>query len=222
MSPNTSAARGRKAPAAQIRAIDRPGAENLLLMALVATSALGDDRAFAELHDRTAGQVFAKALRVLGDVAQAEEVTQEVYLDVWTHPGGYEASRSPVIAYLLLLAHRRAVDRVRSAHASAVRDALYARRNIAREHDPVADTVIDRSQAVLAHQLMRQLSADHREAVTRRYFGDQTHTQIAVSLGIPLGTAKGRIRDGMQALRRAATATTESGSNLPKAVEHFG
>src|ERR1700710_552849 len=108
---------------------------------LIALSARGDERAFAELYDRTSARVYGMVLRVVRDAAQSAEVTQDIYLEVWRQSARFDSSKGAVLPWLLMIAHRRAVDRVRAAQSSVVRDDKYAVLNEERPYDSVSEQV---------------------------------------------------------------------------------
>lgn len=168
---------------------------------LLAAVARGEQAAFSRLYDETAPRVHGLVVRILTDPAQSEEVTQEVFLEIWRTATKFDASRGSALGWLLTIAHRRAVDRVRSSSASRARDATYERRTTPAAYDSTAETVTARLDAERVRSAMSLLTDHQREAVEMAYFGGHTHTEIAQALGIPLGTAKSRIRDGLQRLR---------------------
>lgn len=168
---------------------------------LLTASGRGDQQAFAELYDALAGRALGLAVRVLRDPSQAEEVLQEALLEVWRTAPRFDAGRGSAVSWVLTIVHRRAVDRVRSAEAATRRDASYHQQNQTVDHDTTAEA----AQASLeAHRVRRALTAltpVQREALELAYFGGFTHTEVATRLGLPLGTAKTRIRDGLIRLR---------------------
>lgn len=161
----------------------------------------GDQGAFAQLYDRTAPRLFGLVKRLLRDHAQSEEVTQEVYLEIWQTASRYESSKGGGISWMLTMAHRRAVDRVRASQASRDRDARVGIRDYAPEFDSVAERteIVLESERVKA--AMNRLTELQREAVTLAYFGGYSHSEVAALLRIPIGTVKTRLRDGMIRLR---------------------
>jgi RNA polymerase sigma-70 factor, ECF subfamily len=163
----------------------------------------GDQEAFAALYDRVSPQVLGVALRVLRDRALAEEVTQEVLVEVWRKADRFDPDRGTASGWITTLAHRRAVDRVRSEQASRDRDDRVSRRDEARDFDVVADEV----QVTLDHWQVRRALAEltdrQREAIELAYFNGHTYRDVAKVLGIPEGTAKSRLRDGLLRLRQA-------------------
>ncbi|MEV7359233.1 ECF RNA polymerase sigma factor SigK [Kitasatospora sp. NPDC091276] len=175
------------------------------LRALAARVAGGDEWAFEELYAATAGTVLGLVLRVLRDHAQAEEVTQEVFLQVWREAARYRPERGEVLPWMLTLAHRRAVDRVRSAQAAADRDRTAALRAYTPVFDEVADQVerdLDRGrERERVRRALATLTDVQRECLLLVYYGGRTQAQAAEALGAPLGTVKTRIRDALLRLR---------------------
>lgn len=163
--------------------------------------AFGDQDAFGRLYDVVAGPVFGLVRRVLRDPAQSEEVTQEVMLELWRTAGRYRPERGEVMSWVLTMAHRRAVDRVRSAQAAADRD----RKAAAREHTPVFDETAEQVEGRLEREQVRRclkmLTELQRESVTMAYYRGYSYREVADMLGTPLGTVKTRMRDGLIRLR---------------------
>jgi RNA polymerase sigma-70 factor (ECF subfamily) len=165
--------------------------------------ARGDEEAFAAVYDATAARVHGLVLRVVRDPAQSEEVTQETFLEAWRTASRFDPERGSAISWLLTLAHRRAVDRVRSAEAAHRRDTTYHDRNTQVEHDSTAEAATTALEAQRVRQALRTLTEVQREALELAYFGGYTHTEVASMLDLPIGTAKTRIRDGLIRLRDA-------------------
>ena len=178
-----------------------PGRVEPDLAGLLRASARGDEAAFAELYDAVAGRVHGLVLRVVRDHSQSEEVTQEVFLDIWRTSARFDPSLGSAIGWILTIAHRKAVDRVRSAQAATVREDTYGSRNQDRAFDDTSETVQRRLEAQRVRHAMASLTETQRGAVELAYFGGYTHTEVAGLLGVPLGTAKTRIRDGLIRLR---------------------
>lgn len=168
---------------------------------LVTAVAAGDQRAFGDLYDAVAARVHGLVRRVLVDEAQSEEVTQEVFLELWQSAPRFDASRGSALGWIFTLAHRRAVDRVRSAQSSRERDERVAKRDAATAYDPVAEEGDARIESQRVHRAMRELSDSQREAITLAYYGGFSQSEIAERLGTPIGTVKTRLRDGMIRLR---------------------
>ncbi|MGV3563665.1 MAG: ECF RNA polymerase sigma factor SigK [Nocardioides sp.] len=173
------------------------------LAALLRASARGDEVAFAQLYDATAARVHGLALRVVRDPAQAEEVTQEAFLDVWRTAARFDSDRGSALSWLLTVTHRKAVDRVRSAEASSRRDTSYHQQNQPIDHDSTAEAATASMEARRVRGALASLTPVQREAVELAYFGGYTHTEVATMLQLPVGTAKTRIRDGLIRLRDA-------------------
>ncbi len=171
------------------------------LVELLARVAGGDQTAFAGFYDATSRTVFGIVLSVLRDRAQAEEVTQEVYVDAWKSAPRFNPSQGSPSAWLNTIAHRKAVDRVRSSERSIQRD----QRHFDSAVEPVAT---DTSDIVVAHDegrrvrdALQKLPERQRTAVQLAYFEGRSHREVAEFLEVPLGTVKTRIRDAMKRLR---------------------
>ena len=179
-----------------------------VLTALLKRAGRGDKDAFAELYDATSARVYGLAVRVVRDPAQAEEVAQESFLEIWRGSARFDASRGSAIAWMLTIVHRKAVDRVRSAEAASRRDTTYQHQNQMVEHDTTADAAHASLEARRVRSALTSLTDVQREAVELAYFGGYTHTEVASMLDLPLGTAKTRIRDGLIRLRDAMGVAT--------------
>ncbi len=173
------------------------------LAGMLSRCARGDEHAFAELYDATARRVHGLVLRVVRDPAQAEEVTQEVYLEAWRTSARYDATKGSALSWLMTLAHRRAVDRVRAAEAASRQDTTYHQRTQVVPHDTTAEAAESSLEARRVRTALAELSTVQREALELAYFGGYTHTEVATMLDLPVGTAKTRIRDGLIRLRDA-------------------
>ncbi|MGG5257700.1 ECF RNA polymerase sigma factor SigK [Phycicoccus avicenniae] len=171
------------------------------LAELLRRSARGDEAAFAELYDATSRRIFGLVVRIVRDHAMSEEVTQEVYLDVWRTSARFDAARGSALSWLMTIAHRAAVDRVRSSEASRRRDDAHAAATQAVEFDETAEAVQSSLEAQRVRKALLTLTEAQRSAVELAYLGGYTHTEVAKLLGLPLGTAKTRIRDGLIRLR---------------------
>ncbi|WP_414938099.1 ECF RNA polymerase sigma factor SigK [Amycolatopsis sp. cmx-11-51] len=174
-----------------------PTAEELLVRV-----AKGDERAFEALYDRLAGPVLGLVRRILRDVAQAEEVTQEVMVELWRTATRYSPDRGSALNWAMTLAHRRAVDRVRSARASSDREVkatFEAAR--ARPFDEVAEAVAARWERSQVRRCLTSLTELQRESVLLAYYQGYTYREVAEVLQTPHGTIKTRLRDGLIRLR---------------------
>ena len=161
----------------------------------------GDEAAFAQLYDATSSRVVGLAVRVVRDPAQAEEVAQEAFLDIWKTSGRFDPAKGSPLGWLLTIVHRKAVDRVRSAEASTRRDTTYHDRNQPIDHDSTAEAATASMEAHRVRSALQSLTAVQRQALELAYFGGYTHTEVATMLELPVGTAKTRIRDGLIRLR---------------------
>ncbi|MFK4729454.1 ECF RNA polymerase sigma factor SigK [Agromyces mediolanus] len=178
------------------------------LDALLGDVATGDRAAFGELYDRTAPRVFGLVRRILVDAAQAEEVTQDVFLEAWQNAARFDAGRGAAVAWLLTIAHRRAVDRVRSAQAAADRDLKAGVRELASPQEDVAERVELRVEHERVSVALAELSEAQRTALAMAYYEGKSQSEIAVALELPLGTVKTRLRDGMIRLRHLLGVTS--------------
>ena len=171
------------------------------LAELLKLSGRGDEGAFARLYDATAARAFGLAVRVVRDPSQAEEVTQEAFLEIWRTASRFDRERGSAVSWLLTLVHRKAVDRVRSAEASTRRDTAYQQGDHQVEHDSTAEAAQASMEARRVRQALGSLTEVQREALELAYFKGYTHTEVATMLELPVGTAKTRIRDGLIRLR---------------------
>lgn len=184
-----------------------PAASDPTLEDLLAATATGDRAAFGALYDRTAARVFGLVRRIVVDPAQAEEVTQDVYLEIWQTAPRFDRDRGSAISWMFTLAHRRAVDRVRSAQSAHDRDLRIGVRDLDVPVDTVSESAEVRIEHERAHEALAGLSEPQRECVMLAYYGGLTQSEIAERLGVPLGTVKTRLRDGMIRLRRLLGVT---------------
>jgi RNA polymerase sigma-70 factor (ECF subfamily) len=172
--------------------------------ALIARVNARDPSALDEIYQRYARAVQSLAVRIVGDSAIAEDVTQEVFLKLWRQPESYNPERGALGSWLLSVAHNRAIDVLR-------------RRRVREEHplpesreaaEIVADGTLDPSEAAslkeaadAVRRALAKIPANQREAIEMAFFQGKTHAEISAELGEPLGTAKTRIRLGMRKLR---------------------
>jgi RNA polymerase sigma-70 factor, ECF subfamily len=161
----------------------------------------GDEPAFAELYRRVAPAVFGLVGKVVRSPAQAEEVAQEVFVEVWRSASRFDPGRGTARSWIMTCAHRRAVDRVRSAERAARRDDLAGRRDQGRPYDEVAEQVESSLERERVRRSLDALTELQREAVVLAYYGGHTHREIAQLLGVPSGTVKSRLHDGLIRLR---------------------
>ena len=168
---------------------------------LLGRVAKGDQSAFGELYDQIAPRVLGLVKRLLVDHAQSEEVTQEIFLEIWQTASRYEASRGGALTWIMTMAHRRAVDRIRASQAGRDRDSRIGIRDLEVDYDHVAETVEIRIEHERVEKAMSRLTELQRQAVSLAYFGGYSHSEVADMLHVPLGTVKTRLRDGMIRLR---------------------
>ncbi|GAA3772825.1 sigma-70 family RNA polymerase sigma factor [Microbacterium kribbense] len=168
---------------------------------LIRRTATGDRAAFADLYDMLSPRVFGLILRVLVNRAQSEEVLQEVFLEVWQSADRFAPNKGQGRSWLLTIAHRRAIDRVRSSEASSDRDIRSGFRDLATVPAGVAEQVELRIESQRVAGALRQLPDRQREAIMLAYYGGYSQSEIAALTGAPLGTVKTRMRDGLTRLR---------------------
>ena len=159
-----------------------------------------DQAAFETVYDRVAAPVFGLIRRVLRDPAQSEEVAQETLFEVWRTAARFDPARGSAVTWVMTIAHRRAVDRVRSEVAAAEREARAASRS-AVPADEVAEAVESSLEAERVSRCLDGLTDLQRESITLAYYAGYTYQQVASVLGVALGTVKTRIRDGLKRLR---------------------
>ncbi|WP_220034229.1 sigma-70 family RNA polymerase sigma factor [Curtobacterium sp. MCSS17_008] len=169
---------------------------------LLLRTAEGDRAAFTRLHERLRALVEGWVRQCLVDRWQAEEVVQDVFLEVWRLADRYDP-RHPPVSWVRTIAQRRAVDRVRKAEADRRRDVRAGVRYL----DTVDHASVERAEGVLDREALRRaivaLPERQREAVVLRHLEELTGPELAERLGVPVGTAKTRARDGVLALRRS-------------------
>jgi RNA polymerase sigma-70 factor (ECF subfamily) len=163
--------------------------------------ATGDQTAFGELYDRFASRVFGSIRRLLIDHAQSEEVAQEVFLEVWQSASRFEPNKGGAATWILTMAKRRAIDRIRSAQSSRDRDTRVGIRDYRIEYDHVAEAAEITIERERVGEAMQQLTDTQRQAISLAYDGGYSHSEIAELLNVPIGTVKTRLRDGMIRLR---------------------
>jgi RNA polymerase sigma-70 factor (ECF subfamily) len=178
-----------------------PAGEQTSLADLLRHSGRGDEAAFAQLYDATSARAFGLAVRVVRDPAQAEEVAQEAFLEIWRTAARFDVARGSAVSWILTIVHRKAVDRVRSAEASSRRDTTYHRESFTPDHDSTAEAAQTSLEGRRVRQALGSLTEVQREALELAYFKGYTHTEVASFLDLPVGTAKTRIRDGLIRLR---------------------
>jgi RNA polymerase sigma-70 factor (ECF subfamily) len=161
----------------------------------------GDQVAFGELYDQIAPRVLGLVRRLLKDFAQSEEVTQEIFLEIWQNAKRYDPNKGGASTWILTMAHRRAVDRIRSSQSTRDRDTKIGIRDFETEYDSVSETVEVTMESERVKKAMSRLTELQRQAVSLAYYGGYSHSEVATMLSVPIGTVKTRLRDGMIRLR---------------------
>jgi RNA polymerase sigma-70 factor (ECF subfamily) len=182
-------------------------ATGVTLEELLERVATGDRNAFSELYDGVSARLFGLVRRLVVDSAQSEEVTQEVFLEIWQSASRFQAERGSALSWMFTLAHRRAVDRIRSAQASRDRDTRIGIRDVPIDVDVVAEAAEVSVEHERVQRALAELTEVQRQAVSLAYYSGFSHSEIAEELSVPIGTVKTRIRDGMIRLRDALGVT---------------
>ncbi|MCX7520756.1 ECF RNA polymerase sigma factor SigK [Microbacterium sp. STN6] len=167
---------------------------------LLARVAEGDQSAFAELYDLMASRVLGSIRRLLLDSAQSEEVAQEVFLEVWQSAPTFDAQRGSAAGWIITMAKRRAIDRIRASQSAHDRDIRIGTRDL-QPVDDVAETAEIAVERERADRAMQSLSDVQRQVIALAYDGGYSHSEISELLQVPIGTVKTRLRDGMIRLR---------------------
>lgn len=170
------------------------------LQTALARTAAGDRTAFGELYDELAPSIFGTVHRVLRDYSQAEEVTQEVFVEIWRQAARFDPALANVRTWAVMIARRRAVDRVRSEQAHRDRS-LRLVSGVEPAVGGPDDAAVETDEREQARRAMARLPAVQREALELAFYGGLTHVEIAEQIDVPLGTVKTRIRDGLLRLR---------------------
>jgi RNA polymerase sigma-70 factor, ECF subfamily len=167
--------------------------------------ARGDSAAFATIYDLTKARVYGLVTRVLRDPGYSEETTQEIYLEVWRSASQYDPAKGSPLAWLMTMAHRRAVDRVRAEQAGSSRESRYGAANTetpsAAAHDPVAELAIAGDERRRVTQCLDALSDAQRQCIELAYYQGLTYSEVSQRLAANLSTIKSRIRDALRGLR---------------------
>jgi RNA polymerase sigma-70 factor, ECF subfamily len=166
---------------------------------LIGSVALGDERAYEAVYDHVSGWVLGAARRVLRDPAQAEEVMQEVMLEVWRSASRFDVRQGSAVSWVMTIAHRRAVDRVRSERSHASREIRAATATI--DYDEVIEAVEASLDRERVQRCLGSLTELQRECVGLAYYSGYTYREVAELLDVPSGTVKTRMRDGLIRLR---------------------
>ena len=175
-----------------------PAPNNLEEAALIQRIRSGDENAMGEMYDRYSGIVYGVALRVLGNTTAAEDVLQEVFLQLWRNPQAFDANRGRLGPWLAVIARNRAIDHLRKRQPEEDIEDLPISTGVNLEDEAAQRQAVTKIRGVLA-----QLPQDQRRALEMAFFEGMTHTEIATKTGEPLGTIKTRIRTGLLAVRKA-------------------
>jgi RNA polymerase sigma-70 factor, ECF subfamily len=171
------------------------------LDALLRQVGRGDGAAFATIYDLTKARVYGLVTRVVRDPGYSEETTQEVYLEVWRTASQYDPAKGSPLAWLLTMAHRRAVDRVRAEQAGSRRESRYGAANAEPAGDVVADSAIAGDERRRVTQCLDALSDAQRQCIELAYYQGLTYSEVSQRLAANLSTIKSRIRDALRGLR---------------------
>src|SRR3954447_23350010 len=174
---------------------------------------LSEPATFARMYDEHAGAVYGAALRVLGNPAAAQDVAQDVFLRLWRRPGAFDARRGDLGAYLRLMARSRALDLWRTAQAggrATDRLKIAAGRDEARTEEQPAPSAERDEDRRTVRAALQALPESQREAVVLAYWGGLTAGEIAARSGVPVGTAKSRVRLGLQRMRAELAETPDA------------
>jgi RNA polymerase sigma-70 factor, ECF subfamily len=185
------AVRGRCLMAGSSASVQGVGGTDALLVARLAA---GDDHALAEVFDRFGPAAYAAALRVVGDGAAAQDVVQDVFVELWCHPDRYDPAAGPLRTYLVVMARHRAVDQVRSELRRVARQERYFRASPRQPLPSPCEEVTAAEATGVVRAAVRLLPDSQRRVVELAYFGGLTCREIAHAAGIPEGTAKSRLR----------------------------
>ena len=166
--------------------------------ALLARIRSGDENAMADLYDRYSGIVYGVALRVLGSTAAAEDVLQEVFLQLWRNPDAFDANRGKLAAWLSVIARNRAIDHLRKRQPAEDVADLPISTGVNLEDEAANRLAVEKVRNVLG-----RIPQDQRRLLEMAFFEGMTHSEIAGKTGEPLGTVKTRIRAGLLTLRKA-------------------
>ncbi|OBF92922.1 RNA polymerase subunit sigma [Mycobacterium sp. 852002-51163_SCH5372311] len=171
------------------------------LDALLRKVAGGDRDAFATVYDLTKSRVYGLVIRVLRDAGYSEETTQEIYLEVWRTASEYDSAKGSALAWLLTMAHRRAVDRVRAEQAGTKREGRYGAATVETAGDVVADSAIASDERRRVTRCLEGLTEAQRECIELAYYGGLTYAEVSQRLAANLSTIKSRMRDALRGLR---------------------
>jgi len=169
--------------------------------ALIARLRAGEQEAMAELYDRYAPVVYSVALRVLADTGAAEDILQDVFMQLWRNPAAFDATRGSLAPWLAVIARHRAIDVLRKRRPESDLE------DVVVSVDAGLDSATERRQALeKIRAALANMPAPQRQALEMAFFEGLTHVEIAARTGEPLGTVKTRIRAALLALRKSLRA----------------
>jgi RNA polymerase sigma-70 factor (ECF subfamily) len=171
------------------------------LDALLHQVARRDTAAFAALYDQTRSRVYGLVARVLRDAGYSEETTQEIYLEVWRNAAAFDSNKGSALSWLMTMAHRRAIDRVRSEQATGQRESRYGAATVERSVDLVADSAIAADERRRVAACLDSLTDVQRQCIDLAYYSGLTYADVAQRLSANLSTVKSRMRDALRGLR---------------------
>lgn len=171
------------------------------LDALLRQVARRDTEAFATLYDHTRARVYGLVARVLRDSGYSEETTQEVYLEVWRTAEAYDSAKGSALSWLMTMAHRRAIDRVRTEQAATQRETRYGATAVDPPGDVVAESALAADERRRVAECLGGLTDIQRQCIELAYYGGLTYVEVSQQLSANLSTIKSRMRDALRGLR---------------------
>jgi RNA polymerase sigma-70 factor (ECF subfamily) len=161
----------------------------------------GDQNAFGQLYDRMRPRVLGLSMRILRDIGHAEEVTQEIFLEVWQLASHFDADKGSASGWIMRKAHSRSIDRVRSSQTRRVRDHRIGVRDLLEPQHDILEIVALKINSEKVGKALDTLPDAQRQAVALAHLGGYSHSEVSEMLQVPIGTVKTRIRAGIDRLR---------------------